>query len=93
MVTIREWNVLEYLDSEEEIAGYLEAVLEEGGTALFLSALPEAAQARFINQLAKETGIDRKSLCGVFLDGGNAAPSDPAFVEKLARAFSIAVPV
>jgi len=93
MVTVSRWNTLEYLDSEEEITGFLEAVIEEGGAAQLPRALAKAAQARFINQLAKETGIDRKSLCGVFLDGGNAAPSDPDFVEKLARAFSIAVPV
>ncbi len=94
MVTIREWNVLEYLDSEEEITGYLEAVLEEGGPALFMRALPEVAQARFINQFVKETGADRKALCDMFLGSrDDAAPANHDVVEKLARAFSVAVPV
>ena len=93
MVTVSRWNTLEYLDSEEEITGFLEAVIEEGGAAQFPRALAKAAQARFINQLAKETGADRKALCDMFLDGGDTAPGDTAVVEKLARTFSIAVPV
>jgi len=33
MVTLRRWNILEHLDSEEEIAGHIEATLEECGPA------------------------------------------------------------
>jgi DNA-binding phage protein len=31
MVTVSRWNILEHLDSEEEIAGHIEAALEECG--------------------------------------------------------------
>jgi probable addiction module antidote protein len=92
MVTIKRWNILEHLDSEEEIAGYLDAALEEcAEDARFLVRfLAKVAQARVINQIAKETDIDRKDLCALFLDGGenqDAPPLAPDVAERMARAF------
>jgi probable addiction module antidote protein len=68
MVTVGRYDVVEYLDSEESIVGYLEATMEEGGVRLFVRALPEAVRATVILQLAKETGIDRKTLCRMLSD-------------------------
>jgi len=93
-VALTRWNLLEHLESEEDITGFLEAVIEEGGAAQLPRALTKAAQARFINQFVKETGADRKALCDMFLGSRNdAAPANHDVVEKLARAFSVAVPV
>jgi probable addiction module antidote protein len=77
MVTARRWNVLDRLDSEERIAGYLQAAImdiEEGECApvFILDALADAAKARAINQIAKETGIDRKLLCDMEVVGAQA---------------------
>jgi probable addiction module antidote protein len=90
MVTLRRWNVLEHLDSEEEIAGHIEAALEECGLRALPRALAKAAHARTVNQLARETGIDRKELCALFLDGGESrdAPAlAPETAERVVRAF------
>ena len=95
MVTISRWNVLEYLDSEEEITGFLEAVIEESGMNAMPRALAKAAQARIINQLVKETGIDRKILCEMFLEDANSEIPEVSqeVICKFAKAFSVPVPV
>jgi len=95
MVKTRRWNVLDRLDSEERIAGYLQAAImdiEDGecGPAFFLDALADAAKARAINQLAKETGIDRKLLCDMEAqDAKDIAPKiSRDAIEKVAKAFA-----
>ena len=94
MVTLRSWNVLESLDCEGRIAGFLEAVLEEGGARALPGALAKAAQARAINRLAEETGIDRKTLCGVFLEESEKAdpPLSQELIVKVAKAFVVTAP-
>jgi len=90
MATLSRWNILEHLDSEEEIAGHIEATLAECGPRALPRALAKAAQARAINQLTRETGIDRKALCALFLDGGennDAPPLAPDVAARVARAF------
>ena len=59
---ITEWNVLDYLETEEDIANYLQAALEENDIEFFLVALGDVAKARSINKIAKEIGVGRESL-------------------------------
>ncbi|MCL2025886.1 MAG: putative addiction module antidote protein [Leptospirales bacterium] len=59
---ITKWNVLDGLRNNEEIAAYLEAALEDGDYAFFLSALNDATHAFEINTMAKKTGGNRQSL-------------------------------
>ena len=59
---ITEWNVLDYLQTEEDIANYLQAALEENDIEFFLVALGDVAKARSINKIAKEIGVGRESL-------------------------------
>jgi len=57
-------------------------------------ALADAAKARTINQLAKETGADRKALCNMFLENTAKAPEiSHDVVVKVAKAFAVPVPV
>jgi probable addiction module antidote protein len=91
MVTIANYDVVDYLDSEEAIAGYLEAVLDEGGPSLFVRALPEAARARAVLQLAKETGMDRRDLCRMFSAEGGDQTMTLEAAERLAKAFAVPV--
>jgi probable addiction module antidote protein len=51
-----------YLDSEETIAEYLTAILEENDPDLLLSALSDVARARGVAQIAKNSGLGRESL-------------------------------
>ncbi|MBQ2858964.1 MAG: putative addiction module antidote protein, partial [Alphaproteobacteria bacterium] len=56
-----EWNILDHLKTEEDIANYLEAALEENDIEFFLIALGDVAKARRINKIAKEIGVGRES--------------------------------
>lgn len=66
---IREYETARYLDSEEMIAEYLAACLEDPNPDVFLGALGEVAKARGAAQLAKDTGLSRESLYKTFSPG------------------------
>lgn len=59
------------LNSEEEMAAYLEAALEDGEPALVAAALGDIARARGMGQLARETGLGRESLYKALSPNGN----------------------
>ena len=65
------WDSAEYLQTDEDIAAYLDAVLEEGDPALVSHALGVVARARGINQIADETGLTRDKLCDALSADGN----------------------
>lgn len=65
------WDAAEHLNSEEEMAAYLEAALEEGEPALVAAALGDIARARGMTQLARETGLGRESLYKALSPNGN----------------------
>lgn len=56
------FDAADYLDSEESITAYLNAILEENDGALLASALGDIAKARGMTQIAKDAGIGRESL-------------------------------
>lgn len=56
------WDVTDHLDSPERIAGYLEAVFEDGDPALINAAIGDVARARGMTSIARETGLSRESL-------------------------------
>ncbi len=64
------WDSAEYLKTDEDIAAYLDAVLEEGDPALVSHALGIIARARGINQMADETGLARDILCSALSTEG-----------------------
>ena len=57
-----EFDAAEYLNSEEDVAAYLTAVLEENDPALLAAALGDMARARGMSQIAKDAGIAREAL-------------------------------
>ncbi|MDR2208745.1 MAG: putative addiction module antidote protein [Azoarcus sp.] len=59
---LKRFDITEHLDSEEAIAEYLTAVLEDNDPALLADALGMIARARGMTQLAKDTGLSRESL-------------------------------
>ncbi len=59
---ITDFDPAAYLDSEETIAEYLTAILEENNPDLLLSALSDVARARGMAQIAKDSGLGRESL-------------------------------
>ncbi len=59
---ITDFDLAAYLDSEETIAEYLTAILEENDPDLLLSALSDVAKARGMSIVARESGLGRESL-------------------------------
>lgn len=62
MTRFTRFDAADYLDSEEAIAAYLSATLEDDNPEMFLVALKTVARARGMTQLAKDTGLGRESL-------------------------------
>jgi probable addiction module antidote protein len=56
------WNASDYLTSEEMIAEYLTAALEEPNPEVFVLALENVAKARGMAKVAKDAGLGRESL-------------------------------
>ena len=60
----RRWDATNYLQSEEDMAAYLEAAMEEApdDSAFITAVLADIARARGIMQLANDTGMTRAGL-------------------------------
>ena len=69
--TTRVWDPAEHLQSEEDMAAYLEAALEEGDASLIAAALGDIARAKGMTQLAREAGLGRESLYKALSPTGN----------------------
>ena len=62
MTNFSPFDAADYLDSEEAIAAFLEATLEDPNPDVFLSALSAVARARGMAKLAADSGLGRESL-------------------------------
>jgi probable addiction module antidote protein len=67
----RPWDASQYLGSEEDMAAYLEAALEEDDPALLAAALGDIARAKGMTEIARETGLGRESLYKALSPEGN----------------------
>jgi len=76
----------QYLETDEDIAVYLQAVLEENDPALFAHALGQVARAKGMTQLARETGLAREALYRALSADGNP---ELATVMKVMKALSL----
>ncbi|NNK97406.1 MAG: putative addiction module antidote protein [Xanthomonadales bacterium] len=56
------FDASDYLDSEEVIAEYLTAALEDPDSGAFLMAVRDVAKARGIANIAEKAGLGRESL-------------------------------
>ena len=60
----------EYLETDEDIRHFLDAVLEEGDTSDFIHALNTVARAKGMTEIAAKAGVSRASLYKSLADGG-----------------------
>ena len=67
----RLYETAEYLKTDEDMAAYLDAALEDGDAALVAAALGDIARAKGIAQLARDTGLGRESLYKALSADGN----------------------
>jgi hypothetical protein len=58
--TTKEWDPAKHFATEEDMAAYLEAALEEGDPALIAAALGDIARAKGMSRIARDAG--RESL-------------------------------
>src|SRR5690606_20415907 len=63
------FDIADYLDSNEMIAEYLNAVLEEGNDADIITAIGHIAKAVGMTKIAEQTGMSRPSLYKALSDG------------------------
>lgn len=65
------WDPADNLRTDEDIAAYLEAALEEGDPTLVAAALGDIARAQGMTQVAREAGLGRESLYKALSPAGN----------------------
>jgi len=80
------WDAEEHLETEEDMAAYLEAALEEGDPALVAAALGDIARAKGMAQIARKTGLGRESLYKALSPEGNP---EFATILKVVRALGL----
>ena len=70
---LKKWDSAAHLRSEQDMALYLEACLEEAGddAAFVAKALGTIARAKGMSQLARDTGLGRESLYKALSGQGN----------------------
>lgn len=72
------WDVTEHLEDEDDIAEYLNAVIELDDPALLQAAIGDVAKARGMTKIAKDAGLGRESLYKSLSAQGN-----PSFATML----------
>ncbi len=65
------WDAAEHLETQEDMAAYLEAALEDGDPNLVVAALGDIARAKGMTNIARETGLGRESLYKSLSHEGN----------------------
>jgi probable addiction module antidote protein len=65
------WDPAEHLETEQDIAAYLEAAFEEGDSSLIAAALGDIARAKGMAQVAHDAGLGRESLYKALSPEGN----------------------
>ena len=76
------WDPAEYLETEEQIAAYLEDIFKSNDPELIIAAIGDVARARGMSKIADETNRGRESLYKSFSQGGN--PSFETVIKVLA---------
>jgi probable addiction module antidote protein len=69
--TTTPWDPAEHLKTEDDMAAYLEAALEEGDASLIAAALGDIARAKGMTRVAQEAGLGRESLYKALSPAGN----------------------
>lgn len=85
-VKFSRYDVADYLQTEDDIAAYLDAVMEDGDPALIAAALGDVARVRNLSQLARDVGMSRQGLDKALSGEGNPTL---ATVLKVAQALGI----
>ncbi len=85
-IETRPWDAAEHLESEEDMAAYLDAALEDGDAAVVVAALGDIARAKGMTQIARDAGLGRESLYKALSTTGNP---EFATILKVVRALGL----
>jgi len=69
VIKIDEFEIADYLDSEEMIVEYLNTVLAEGDSSDLIVAIGHIARAIGMTKIAEKTGMSRPSLYKALAEG------------------------
>ncbi len=83
---MQNFNMSDYLDSDEAIIAYLSEVLEDGDTSELLRAIGYIAKAKGMTQISQKTGLSRTSLYKALNE--NAKPQFDTIL-KVLKSFGI----
>jgi len=88
--TFSQFDPADYLNTVEDVAAYLEAVIDEGDDdpAVITQALGAIARSRNLSEIARQAGMSREGLYKALSANGN-----PSFatVVKVSRALGLRV--
>lgn len=81
---VSRFDIAEHLQSEEDMAGYLQACFEEadGQAGVIAAAIGHIARAKGFSQIAKDTGLAREALYRSLAKGGNPSLQTTLLVLK-----------
>ena len=65
------WDAADHLKTEDDMAAYFEAALEENDPALIAAALGDIARAKGMTYVARKAGLGRESLYKALSPEGN----------------------
>lgn len=68
---LKDFDVADYLEGEDDIIAYLNAVIAEGDNKQLFIALGNIARARNISHISKVTGISREGIYKALSGEGN----------------------
>jgi len=70
-VTISDWNLSDEINTKEDVAGILEAALEENDIEFLLEVIGDIARSKGMAQIAKELNLNREGLYRSLSQEGN----------------------
>ncbi|RIZ69254.1 MAG: putative addiction module antidote protein [Methylococcales bacterium] len=69
--TLTPFDIAKYLETDEDIQGFLRESANTGDMSDFIHALNTAARAKGMTEVAKQVGVTRASLYKSLADNGN----------------------
>ena len=68
---LKEFDIVDFLDSDEALVEYLNVALEMNAPKYFTKALGNVARAKGMSSISENTGLGRQSLYRALSDEGN----------------------
>lgn len=70
-LTISKWDIGNYLETEDDMARYLDVALKENDAAFISTVLGDIARVKGMTLVAEQTGLTRSSLYKALSPNGN----------------------